>query len=135
MKILYQIADEKEVWNNYMCRLRFLNENKEVIYSRNVFAHKIIHGQINSYIYSIKEKHSIILYEYLRPRVADLTLICFAEKIVYRAKAEDEIFALIFGLSDLDKLNYIKRTFSQERFVIEKIRLPLFRFWKTKKLW
>jgi hypothetical protein len=131
MKIYYQKSNLKEVWGNYMCRIRFLNSSGEIIYSRNVFYHNMKYSNKDLlFMYWISKENILILYEYLRPNVAELVLINFENNKVYRRSLfTDFSFTNFFALIDSEKVDYITNSNLAETFILEKIEIPIFHCW------
>jgi hypothetical protein len=82
------------------------------------------------FMYWISKENILILYEYLRPNVAELVLINFENNKVYRRSLfTDFSFTNFFALIDSEKVDYITNSNLAETFILEKIEIPIFHCW------
>ena len=131
------MAFKHEVWSNYMCNLRFLNEKNEILYSKNLFCTNLS-DDLNEIYYFIKSKkfNCILLHEFRRPNISQLSLLNFTDSTVTVLKNLNDNF-FNSAIKDFEEGDF--KIFNEKgvksKFNNEKIKLPIFKIWsKSKKI-
>ncbi len=132
--MFYQMGFEHEVWGNYMCCLKFLNQNNKVAYSRNVLYHNLLWSNYTFPYFLPLTPNYLLVYEYKRPDLSELVILDFTELVAYRKALENNFDPrMFFAQSKKRIVETSKDSFQQFPFCEERIHLPFLKFWGKKK--